>query len=260
MASLDSFPIWLIYFGGVALLLLTAEIGYRTGIWLRARNPDMGKNRVTNSLVGGLMALMAFVMALTIGTVVNQHGGRVAMVVTEANAIRTAFLQASVLEEPDRISTRELLQEYAEVRLVGAENPDQLENAITRSEEIHSLLWPIVEENLLQGNESASMAFFMDAVNEMINIHTLRVTTHQRRLPNRYGLLLMTAMFLSFLMIGFASSADKRRAYTPIILYALAFMAVFLIVVDLDRPLEGSVTVSQQAMADLLAWMAASGY
>jgi hypothetical protein len=37
-------------------------------------------------------------------------------------------------------------------------------------------------------------------------------------------------------------------------------MAVFLIVVDLDRPLEGSVTVSQQAMADLLGWMAASGY
>ena len=73
-------------------------------------------------------------------------------------------------------------------------------------------------------------------------------------------MLLMTATFLSFLMIGIASSADKRRPYTPIILYALAFMAVFLIVVDLDRPLEGSVTVSQHAMADLLRWMAASGY
>ena len=69
--------------------------------------------------------------------------------------------------------------------------------------------------------------------------------------------MLITATFLSFLMIGIASSADKRRAYTPIILYALGFMAVFLIVVDLDRPLEGSVTVSQQAMKDLLQWITA---
>ena len=260
MASIDSFPIWLIYFGGVALLILTAEIGYRTGIWLRARNPDMGKNRVTNSLVGGLMALMAFVMALTIGTVVNQHSGRRAMVVTEANAIRTAFLQAVVLEEPDRISTRELLQEYAEVRLVGAENPEQLENAITRSEEIHSQLWPIVEENVLQGKESDTMALLVEAINEVINVHILRVTAHERRLPSRYGTMLMMATFMSFLLIGIASSADKRRAYTPIFLYALAFMAVFLIVVDLDRPLEGSVTVSQQAMKDLLRWMKAFGH
>jgi len=257
MAILDKFPILVIYLGGAVLLFLTAEIGYRIGIWLRDRNPDMGKNRVTNSLVGGLMGLMAFVMALTIGTVVNQHSGRKAMVVTEANTIRTAFLRAGFLEEPDRISTRELLQEYAEVRLVGAENPEQLENAITRSVEIHSQLWPIVEENVLQGKESDTMALFVDAINEMINVHTLRVTAHQRRLPSRYGAMLITATFLSFLMIDIASSADKRRAYTPIILYALGFMAVFLIVVDLDRPLEGSVTVSQQAMKDLLQWITA---
>ena len=36
MVILDNFPIWAIYLGGVALLLLTAEIGYRTsnGAWL----------------------------------------------------------------------------------------------------------------------------------------------------------------------------------------------------------------------------------
>ena len=129
MAILDNFPILVIYLGGAVLLFLTAEIGYRIGIWLRDRNPDMGKNRVTNSLVGGLMGLMAFVMALTIGTVVNQHSGRKAMVVTEANTIRTAFLRAGFLEELDRISTRKLLQEYVEVRLKGAENPEHLENA-----------------------------------------------------------------------------------------------------------------------------------
>jgi hypothetical protein len=257
MAILDNFPIWAIYLGGVALLVLIAEIGYRTGIWMRERNPNMEKNRVTNSLVGGLMALMAFVMALTIGTVINQHSGRKTMVVTEVNVIRTAFLRAGFLDEPDRISTRELLQEYAEVRLRGAENPEQLEYAITRSEEIHDQLWPIVEENVLQGKESDTMALFVDAINEMINIHTLRVTAHHRRLPSTYGVLLMMATFVSFLMIGIASSADKRRAYTPIILYALAFMAVFLIVVDLDRPVEGSVTVSQQAMRDLVQWIMA---
>lgn len=260
MVVLDNFPIWLVYIGGVVLLLLTAEIGYRIGLWLRARNPDMGKHRVTPSLVGGLMALMAFLMALTIGTVVNQHSGRKGMVVTEANAIATAFLRAGFLEEPDQTTARELLREYTEVRLAAVENPELLEEVITRSEEIQGQLWLIAEENVQQGKESATMALLADAVNEVINVHIQRITAAERRLPRLYGILLMTATVLSFLLIGVASSADKRRASTAVVLYALAFMAVFLIVADLDRPQEGFVTVSQQAMTDVLRRMTATGY
>ena len=104
------------------------------------------------------------------------------------------------------------------------------------------------------------MALLADGINEVVNVHIQRITAAERRLPRMYGMLLMTATLLSFLLIGVASSADNRRASTAVVLYALAFMAVLLIVIDLDRPQEGVVTVSQQAMIDLLRRMTAAGY
>lgn len=260
MRFLDGLPIELVYLGGVVLLLLIAEIGFRIGRWMREKDPTMGKNRVTSSLVGGLMALMAFLMAMTIGTVVSQHIARRDMVVTEANAVGTAFLRAGYLEEPAQSSARELLKEYVEVRLAPTENPELLELSVLRSEEIQHALWTDVKELVLAGEESATMALYVESINEVFDVHLSRITAAERRLPNRYWQLLMTAMFFSFLLIGIASSADKRRAYTPVVLYAFAFMAVFLIVIDLDRPQEGYITVSQQAMDTLLRRIAGAGY
>ena len=47
-------------------------------------------------------------------------------------------------------------------------------------------------------------------------------------------------------------------AIAAILLFALAFVAVFMIIVDLDRPQEGLLTVSQVAMTDLLQQMTVS--
>ena len=87
----------------------------------------------------------------------------------------------------------------------------------------------------------------------------VRLTAAQLRLPRKYGIMLTTVALMSFLLIGIASSSDEKRAYIPILIFVLAFMAVFLIVVDLDRPQEGFVTVSRQSMSDLLQSMTASG-
>jgi hypothetical protein len=57
---------------------------------------------------------------------------------------------------------------------------------------------------------------------------------------------------LSFSLVGVASSADRKRDTSAIFLFALVFMAVFMIIVDLDRPQEGTLTVSQTAITDLL--------
>jgi hypothetical protein len=43
------------------------------------------------------------------------------------------------------------------------------------------------------------------------------------------------------------------------LLYALAFVAVLMIIVDLDRPQQGLINVSQSALSDLLQQMTTSG-
>ena len=255
MVIMDMFPLWAVYVGTVVLVLVAAEIGFRIGIWLQRRDPASGEIRMTSTMVGGMLALMAFLMAFSIGIVINQHGGRKEMVVTEANAVGTAYLRAGFLSEPNLTSTRDLLREYVELRLAVAEDLGLFDSGLTRSEEIHSELWSIVEGNVSQGQESAIMALFVDSINEVIDVHSLRLTAFELRLPRLLGIVLYIATLLSFLLVGVSDSADGKRDPLAMLLFALAFVAVLMIVVDLDRPQQGLLTVSQSALSDLLRQM-----
>jgi hypothetical protein len=102
------------------------------------------------------------------------------------------------------------------------------------------------------------MALFVDSINEVIDVHTLRLAAIDLRLPDVLGLVLYAATVLSFLLVGVSSSSDGKRDPLATLLFALAFVAVFMIVVDLDRPQQGLLTVSQSALSDLLQQMTAT--
>lgn len=259
MSIIDQFPIWAVYLGMVVTVLLAVEVGFRIGIWIQDRNPDAGESKMTGVVVGGMLGLMAFLMAFSIGIVINQHNERKAMVVTEANAVGTAWLRAGFLDEPGSSSSRELLREYVNIRLEAAADNSRIPATLTRSEEIHSALWAIMEESVAAGNESDVMALVIESVNEVIDVHSLRWTAVNLRLPRVLGIVLFAATFLSFLLVGVASSADRKRDTAAMVLFALAFIAVLIIIVDLDRPQEGLLTVSQDALTDLLRQMSSTG-
>jgi hypothetical protein len=255
MALLDIFPIWMVYFGTVVLVLVAAELGFRIGIWFQNRDNSSQKTPMTGAVVGGMLGLMAFLLAFCIGIVINQHNGRKSMVVTEANAVGTAYLRAGFLSENDRALSRDLLREYVEIRLAAASDPSVLESTLTRSEAIHVQLWSLVEGAASEGLGSELFALFVESINEVFDVHTLRLAAIDLRLPNVLGTVLYAATMLSFLLVGVASSADGKRDPVAILLFALAFVAVFMIIVDLDRPQEGLLTVSQTALSDLLNMM-----
>lgn len=102
------------------------------------------------------------------------------------------------------------------------------------------------------------MALLIELVNEVIDVHSLRLAALSRRLPDLLGVVLVASTVLSFRLMGVANSADAKRDFAAILLFTLAFVAVFMIIVDLDRTQEGLLTVSQAAMTDLLQQMTVS--
>ena len=138
--------------------LAVAEIGFRIGIHLQDRSSNPGESRMTGTVVGGMLGLVGFLMAFSIGIAFGHHGERKSMVVTEANAIGVAWLRAGFLEEPDSLALRKLLREYAEIRLDAANRVIELPVAIQRSEKAHKAMWGIIERNVRQGNDSEAMS------------------------------------------------------------------------------------------------------
>jgi hypothetical protein len=259
MVVVDILPLWAVYVGTVAVLLVAAEIGFRIGVRTQRKEATKKGSPITNTVVGGMLALLAFLIAFAIGIVIEQHNSRKAMVVTEANAVGTAYLRAGFLDEADRTTSRELLREYVEIRLAAAADATQLDSTLVRSQEIQNQLWSIVEDNVRQGKDSDIMGLFVESINNVIDVHTLRLAAVNLRLPRLVGLLVYAAMLLSFLLVGIANSGDGDRDFAAMLLFAMAFVAVFMIIVDLDRPQQGLINVSQQALSDLLQQMTATG-
>jgi hypothetical protein len=252
MEYLDLLPIRAFFLGMVVVALATAEIGFRIGIWLQDRSSNPGDSRITGSVVGGMLGLVGFLMAFSIGITIDHHSERKSMVIKEANAIGVAWLRAGFLDEPDSLLLRKHLREYAEVRLEAANQVIDLPTALLRSEKIHAEMWIIVERNVRQGNDTDIMASLVHAVNEVIDTHSLRVAAATKRLPAILGLVLILSTILSFSLVGVASSDDRKRNTVAIFLFSLVFTAVLTILFDLDRPQEGMLTVSQTAMTDVL--------
>src|SRR6476660_91376 len=109
---LDPIPVAGVFVLFAILCLIAYEVGFRVGRWHQNRTPDE-KEGPAGTLVGSLLALMAFLLAITIGMASDRFDNRRALVVEESNAIGTAYLRAGYLPQPASEQSREILRQYA---------------------------------------------------------------------------------------------------------------------------------------------------
>lgn len=115
MLPLDTAPIAIVAVA-FALISLCYEIGFRLGRWWQDRMPGEQEGP-TGMLVGALLGLMAFMLAVTMGMAADRFDARRGLVLAEANAdLQAAYLQAEYLPEADTEELRALLREYAPLR------------------------------------------------------------------------------------------------------------------------------------------------
>jgi len=259
MNILDGIPIWIAFLLTTGYCVLIFEIGFRIGQLLRRRNPDAEEGGATGGVTGGLLGLLAFTLAITIGIAGNQHQVRMELLAAEANAIGTAFLRADFLEEPDRTAVRDLLRKYVDVRLSAFDEGATVQEVTARSEEIHNQLWSITMANANEHPEWETRALLVDSINEVIDVHGLRVFYAQARLAPLLWIVFYLAAGLSFFIMGVLNSAVRRRNLITVILFALVIAAVLAVIMDLDRAQQGFMNVVQEPLLNLLKQMGPPG-
>ena len=75
------------------------------------------------------------------------------------------------------------------------------------------------------------------------------------RVPETVLLLLLVGSALSLGMVGYMAGLKRRRSILSAVVMVVALGVVLTIVIDLDRPTEGLIQVSQQALLDVQAWI-----
>jgi len=173
--GLDSLPILGVFVVFSVVALISYEIWFRIGRWWQRTTPDE-KEGPTGTLVGSLLGLMAFLLAITTGMASDRFDTRRGLVLTEANSIGTTFLRSGYLPEPARTESRKLLREYVPLRIVSDDLAD-LRAKLDRSVAIQSVLWSIAEELARTESDSDVLALYIESLNETIDLHETRVAS-----------------------------------------------------------------------------------
>jgi MFS family permease len=255
---IDSLPITGFLAAFAILALLLGEVGFRIGRWWQERSTDE-KEGPTSMIVGSLLALMAFLLAITMGMASDRFDARRVLVLAEANTAGTAYLRAGFLPEPASTTTRALIREYVPLRILTDDLTD-VQRRIARSVEIQDELWSIAEVLAREFPDSEVLALYITSLNEMIDLHQSRIIAgFHARIPATVLAMLLLCSTLTLGMVGYNAGLTRRRSPLTAVVLVIVLGAVITLVVDLDRPRDGFLKISQQPLIYLQQQIAADG-
>ena len=249
--ALDVIPVSALFIATLLLVLVSVEVGHRLGSYRRVK-PEHEQEGPVGAMVAAMLGLLAFLLAFTFSLAASRFDTRKDLVLEEANAIGTTYLRAAMLPER-RDEIRSLLREYVQTRTdLRTANVDDVRR---RSEELQNQIWDNATV-VARRNPTPIVALFVQSLNEAIDVHGKRVhAITQNRIPAAiWGSLYLVAV-LALASMGYHAGVVGKHRPLAVFAVAIAFSAVLWLIADLDRPGEGLLRVSQQAMIDLRASM-----
>ena len=228
----------------VVLLLLACEIGYRLGL-AKQGAPDSLRTLMTG-IGGAMLGLLGLLLGFALTMAISRWDERRDIIIEEANAIGTLSLRSGLLEAPLDGQLREALRTYTKARVAlggSRDRPGVLHTALSESEDIHAVIWSVVERANEPSVTNATLASLISSANELIDLHELRLASLQNQLPSALFYLLLSLAALSVAFLAWSFGAASQRGRTPMILLALLIGAVLLLMMYVNRPQRGIIEV-----------------
>lgn len=243
-------PLWGIFIFTLLIILVAIEGGIILGKKHRLESEKEDRSPI-GSIVAASLGLLAFLLAFTFGIAASKFDERRTLVVDEANAIGTTYLRAGYLAEPHQTQIKYLLKEYVSIRL-DALKPEKLAQGLKKSEELQNQLWQQAVDIAEKNPRSVMVGLFIQSLNEVIDLHAKRVNIgiHIRIPIIIWGTLYFVTM-LALGSLGYQFGLTQTRFLGITLLLILTFSTVITLIVDLDRPQEGLIKVSQRSLIDL---------
>lgn len=257
-ASGSAFSQFALYFvATVSVALLSIELGYRHARrkLLRAqREGEVEKEAPVGAMVGTTLGLLAFLLAFTFGLAADTFHARKMALLEEVKAIRSTYLLADVVAEPQRAAIRGILRDYVDDRLrwVGAK-PDR--PGVAEQQRIDAL-WR--QAAIVGLQNPGGVDVFLASVARIIDVRADREMVREHsHIPATYWVVLYLLAILSLGSMGYYCGVAGTRRSPVSVATAIAFSLVIVMIADVDSPGKGFINVSQQPMLDLAASFAA---
>jgi hypothetical protein len=250
----------------LAVLLPTfAILGFMTGRSNRNRKIASGEEvdlRAGEASLGAIMALLGLLLAFSFGSALSLLESRKSDIITEANALGTAFLRADYLPEPARGELKAVLYDYAQTRIIpetgGIVSIDDARAFIERSLAAQERLWPVTLAATAEPLPPAIVTFVAGSVNDVLDAHQVRMRSISVPVTElSQVIVVVTALAALFLLGNRAGIAGRTLTWRTYVFAGLLFV-VMMTVLDVQRASQGFIRVDQTALRATLADMEAT--
>jgi hypothetical protein len=232
-------------------MMVAAEVGYQVG-WRWPMRAGETSGRYFIAVQGSILGLLSLLLGFTFNMSTQRYEMRRKLVMDDASALSTLWLQSSLLPEPQRSTFQPLLRQYIEVRADAAalqrETAGELAKRIELAESLHRKMWEVVKTEV-QGEHPARGAEAMVALlSNAQSLHRQRIYAYESRVPEIIiGMLFGTAMTAMF-ALGYSGGLTQQRGILLRIMITLIVCGTVFTILDLDTPTRGMIRVEQTPM------------
>lgn len=237
IAAQGLFVLWLflmvVQFGAAGLGALAGK---------RLASDALPRAEATGLVTGGVLALTAFVLALTLSFGTGRMAERRTGALEEANAIGTAWLQATALADPRAASIATLLEDYAAKRLAFAEagfRAPELLTLTTETDRLQAQIWAELTRLLADRTDPHSVSL-MNAINHVFDMTSSERLSLASGMPQGLVNFLLAMVLISAGIAGFQLALKKQRAFVLVGILFAVWSAVIVTVLDFGAPRLGS--------------------
>jgi hypothetical protein len=238
------FAFWLVFFA----IQWAAQA---LGAWLGRRHTARGTAPAegVGVVVGGMLGLLAFVLALTLSFATTRFEERRQGTLMEANALGTAWLRAKAINHARGEELAKLFEEYTRLRADFIKAPasrDAVRAINDKTSELQNRIWEHVTVIVREKPDPIS-ASLMAATNEVFDRSTAERFAYSLTMPPQMVWLLLGIAVLSIGALGY--QLGMRGLSLPILSVLLIAMwtSVIVVILDLSAPRIGSLRSSAAA-------------
>jgi hypothetical protein len=246
IVTMTFYAVFPIVFGLFAGMVLCLEIGYRVG---RRRMQRDGKtDEGLGSIETATFAMLGLLLGFAFSQALGRFDARRDMIVREANAIGTAYLRLDLAPMGDQPELRRLFRDYLDARIRAYSTPtddEATDRSLAAAEGVQRRLWSAAASSANHDPSQNVARAIVPAINDMIDITTVRTVALNTKLPRAILVLLVTAALCSAMTAGYAMSRRGRRSILHVILYATSIAMTIYVVLDLEHPRRGLIRLDE---------------
>jgi hypothetical protein len=219
-------------------MVALVEVGRRLG---RA-----GKIEGLAAVEGAVFGLMGLLLAFTFGSAAARFESRRDLVVEEVNDIGTAYLRLDLLPATIQPQLRDAFRRYVDIRIAIYRHLPDIEAAkadLARMTDVQNEIWATAVTACREAGSPPATMLLLPALNDMIDITTVRTVALQLHQPPLILVMLAAMMLACALLAGFNMAGGHSRSWLHVVCFSAVLTIAFYVILDLEYPRFGLIRI-----------------